>query len=95
MEQYTIAQQVFLYFARCLQCFSRFAELFANAETGKYAIKHRFSELFARDLPQGTDRLAQVDRLEIPGQLLGRHLLTAAKSSGGSSGQIPLALVQR
>ena len=60
-----------------MQCFSKFIELFANAEAGKHPIKHRFSELLAGDLTQGPDRLAQVDRPEIPGQLLGSHLLTA------------------
>ena len=45
-------------YIQSLSTLSRITELFANAEAGKHAIKHSFSELFARDLPQGPNRLA-------------------------------------
>ena len=70
-------------------------DLFSNAEARKHPIQHRFGELFSGDLPQRADRLPQVDRPEVPRELLGRHLLAAFEGLGGSGGQIALALVQR
>ena len=64
--------------------FRRPLNLFSDAEARKHPIQHRFGELFSGDLPQRADRLPQVDRPEVPGQLLGRHLLAAFQVLGGS-----------
>lgn len=46
----------------------------------KIPIDHRFSELLPGDFTEAANRLTQIDRPEIPGQPLGRHLPPAARA---------------